>query len=37
MNIYRSLDQLVGSTPLLEVSGFAKAAGLKATVLANLE
>ena len=37
MNIYRSLDQLVGSTPLLEVSGFAKAAGLKATVLAKLE
>ena len=37
MNIYRSLDQLVGSTPLLEVAGFAKAAGLKATVLAKLE
>ena len=37
MNIYRSLDQLVGSTPLREVAGFAKAAGLKATVLAKLE
>ena len=37
MNIYRSLDQLVGSTPLLEVAGFAKAASLKATVLAKLE
>ena len=37
MNIYRSLDQLVGSTPLLEVAGFAKAAGLNATVLAKLE
>ena len=37
MNIYRSLDQLVGGTPLLEVAGFAKAAGLKATVLAKLE
>ena len=37
MNIYRSLDQLVGGTPLLEVAGFAKAAGLKATLLAKLE
>ena len=37
MNIYRSLDQLVGGTPLLEVADFAKAAGLKATVLAKLE
>ena len=37
MNIYRSLDQMVGGTPLLEVSRFAEAAGLNATVLAKLE
>ena len=37
MNIYHSLAQLVGSTPLLEVSGFARAAGAEATILAKLE
>ena len=37
MNIYHSLSQLVGSTPLLEVSGFARAAGAEATLLAKLE
>ena len=34
MNIYRSLSQLVGGTPLLEVSGFTRAAGANATILA---
>lgn len=37
MNIYRSLSQLVGGTPLLEVSGFTRAAGANATILAKLE
>ena len=37
MNIYRSLSQLVGGTPLLEVSGFTRAAGVDATILAKLE
>ena len=35
--IYHSLSQLVGSTPLLEVSGYAKRSGLDATILAKLE
>jgi len=35
--IYHSLSQLVGSTPLLEVSGYAKRCGLDATILAKLE
>ena len=37
MNIYHSLSELVGGTPLLEVSGFARARALPATVLAKLE
>ena len=37
MNIYRSLSQLVGGTPLMEVSGFTRAAGVDATILAKLE
>ena len=37
MNIYHSLSDLVGGTPLLEVSGFARARSLDATVLAKLE
>ena len=37
MNIYHSLSQLVGATPLLNVSGFARAAGAEATILAKLE
>ena len=37
MNIYHSLSELVGGTPLLEVSGFARARSLDATVLAKLE
>ena len=37
MNVYHSLHQLVGGTPLLEVSGFARQRGLDATILAKLE
>ena len=37
MHIYHSLSELVGGTPLLEVSGFARARSLPATVLAKLE
>ena len=35
--IYKSADQLVGKTPLLELSNIEKEEGLKATVLAKLE
>ena len=37
MHIYHSLSELVGGTPLLEVSGFTRAHSLPATVLAKLE
>ena len=37
MKIYRSVDQLIGGTPLLELRGYEKEQGLKATVLAKLE
>ena len=37
MHIYHSLSERVGGTPLLEVSGFARARALPATVLAKLE
>ena len=36
-NIYTSADQLIGKTPLLELTHVEKAAGLKARVLAKLE
>ena len=36
-NIYTSVDQLIGRTPLLELSNTEKALGLKAKVLAKLE
>ncbi|MGN1410435.1 MAG: cysteine synthase A [Eubacteriales bacterium] len=36
-NIYTSADQLVGKTPLLELTHIEKAQGLKAKVLAKLE
>lgn len=36
-NIYTSADQLIGKTPLLELSHIEKEEGLKATVLAKLE
>jgi len=35
--IYTSIDQLVGNTPLLELSNYEKEHDLKATVLAKLE
>lgn len=37
MKIYGSVDELIGSTPLLELSSYEKMHGLKATVLAKLE
>lgn len=37
MGIYKSASELVGSTPLLELSGIEKKLGLKATLLAKLE
>ena len=36
-NIYTSADQLIGSTPLLEVVNIERRLGLKATVLVKLE
>ena len=36
-NIYTSADQLVGHTPLLELTHIEKAHSLKARVLAKLE
>ena len=36
-NIYTSADQLIGNTPLLELSHIEKALDLKAKVLAKLE
>jgi cysteine synthase A len=35
--IYKSIDQLIGKTPLLELSNYEKKHGLGATVLAKLE
>ena len=36
-NIYTSADQLIGNTPLLELTHIEKEYGLKATILAKLE
>ena len=36
-NIYKSLDQLVGRTPLVELARYAKKNNLEATVIAKLE
>lgn len=36
-NIYTSADQLIGRTPLLELSNIEKEYGLKAKLLAKLE
>ena len=36
-NIYTSADQLIGKTPLLELSRIEEALGLKAKILAKLE
>lgn len=37
MNIYKSFEELIGNTPLLEITHIEKKLGLKATVLAKLE
>ena len=37
MNIYSSVDQLVGRTPLLELRNFCRESGLNASVCAKLE
>ncbi len=36
-NIYTSADQLIGKTPLLELTNIEKKFGLKAKILAKLE
>ena len=36
-NIYTSVDQMIGRTPLMELTRIEKAYGLKARVLAKLE
>ena len=36
-NVYKSITELVGKTPLLELSGFEKHHDLKATVIGKLE
>lgn len=35
--VYKHIDELIGHTPLLELSGIEQAEGLKATILAKLE
>lgn len=37
MNIYKSVDELIGKTPLLELSHIEKELGLKANIIAKLE
>ena len=38
MNIFTSVDQMIGNTPLLQLNGYAKKAGISgATILAKLE
>ncbi len=37
MKVYNSAEELIGSTPLLRVTRFAKAHGVKAEILAKLE
>lgn len=37
MNVYHSVAELIGNTPLLEVQQFAKKRGLRATILVKLE
>ena len=36
-NIFTSADQLIGKTPLLELTHIEKSEGLEATILAKLE
>lgn len=37
MNIYNDITQLIGKTPLVELSGYAQKEGLMATILGKLE
>lgn len=37
MKVYKNISELVGKTPLLEVSGYAKKSGCTATLLCKLE
>nr|HQH64404.1 cysteine synthase A [Clostridiales bacterium] len=37
MNVYQSVAELVGSTPLMELVNTERAQGLEATLLAKLE
>lgn len=37
MNVYHSVAELIGNTPLLEIRQFTKKRGLRATILAKLE
>ena len=37
MNVYTSVDKMIGGTPLLELHNLEKELGLKAKVLAKLE
>ena len=37
MGIYKNITELIGNTPLLELSGIAKQSGVKARILAKLE
>ena len=35
--VYKSLTELIGKTPLMELSNFEKKQGLKASILGKLE
>ena len=37
MKIYKSMSELIGRTPLLELSNFKKFHGLKAAIIGKLE
>ena len=37
MNVYKSVSDLVGKTPILQADNFARAQGINATILAKLE
>lgn len=37
MKVYRSISEMIGGTPMLELSGYRQANGLNATILAKLE
>ncbi|MBP3636808.1 MAG: cysteine synthase A [Clostridia bacterium] len=37
MKVYRSISEMIGGTPLLELKGYQQANGLNATILAKLE